>query len=277
MKIKSILAGLLVLAMVGVGWGQPAPSGIPRGTTRSDGSAHQNNDTLVWLTANGRWVAQAATSAGVQLQGSTPGTPQTGNINLSGTVIAGAEIVNGTITLVNGTNSVVLSVAAANYGLSVGYNTITASGYFTGGSNNSDTVLNEYGLVLGSTVLLGWRSAPSGAGDTYITRYGTSTLRISSDTTTGAATLIINSNVGIKATAFGTSADGVLGIATGTAPSTAPADMIQIYSSDVSAGQCVFSVMQEYAPYAGVGVASTHKIPVRFNGTTYYILATTVQ
>ncbi len=83
-------------------------------------------------------------------------------------------------------------------------------------------------------------------------------------------------NIGIGTTTFGTNAAKVLGIASGTAPTTAPANMVQIYSEDVSPDNCVFSVMQEMAPYAGVGVASTHKVPVRWNGTTYYMLATTI-
>ena len=36
---------------------------IPVSTTRSDASAHQNNDTLIWSTSLGRWVA-AVSSGG---------------------------------------------------------------------------------------------------------------------------------------------------------------------------------------------------------------------
>lgn len=43
-----------------------------------------------------------------------------------------------------------------------------------------------------------------------------------------------NQNIGIGATSFGTSASFVLGIANGTAPSSSPANMVQLYAEDVS-------------------------------------------
>jgi hypothetical protein len=53
---------------------------------------------------------------------------------------------------------------------------------------------------------------------------------------TASQFLRINANVGIKTHTFGTSADGVLAIATGAAPSTSPADAFQMYSADQAAG-----------------------------------------
>jgi hypothetical protein len=44
-----------------------------------------------------------------------------------------------------------------------------------------------------------------------------------------------NGNIGIGATTFGTSAAGVLAIKNNTAPSSSPADMIQLYAEDVAA------------------------------------------
>lgn len=44
-------------------------------------------------------------------------------------------------------------------------------------------------------------------------------------------------NIGIGATSFGTSAAGVLAIASGTAPTTSPADMTQLWVQDTVAGQ----------------------------------------
>jgi hypothetical protein len=53
----------------------------------------------------------------------------------------------------------------------------------------------------------------------------------------GTGNVIVNNgNVGIGTTAFGTSATKALGIGTGVAPTTAPADMIQLYSADDVAG-----------------------------------------
>ena len=42
-------------------------------------------------------------------------------------------------------------------------------------------------------------------------------------------------NVGIGTTSFGTDASGVIGIANATAPTSSPADMVQLYAEDVSA------------------------------------------
>ncbi|MHB8096051.1 MAG: hypothetical protein ACYDEI_00135 [Erysipelotrichaceae bacterium] len=88
--------------------------------------------------------------------------------------------------------------------------------------------------------------------------------------------LTASGNLCLNTTAAGTSAVGVFCIKTGTAPTTIPADTVQIYSSDLSANNCVLSWFQESGPYAGVGVASTHRVPVRINGNIYYLLATTV-
>jgi hypothetical protein len=83
-------------------------------------------------------------------------------------------------------------------------------------------------------------------------------------------------NVGINVATFGTNAAGVLALKNGTAPTTAPADTLQIYASDVSAGNSALSWFQEAAVSAAVATASTNKIPVIVNGTVYYLLATTV-
>jgi len=44
-----------------------------------------------------------------------------------------------------------------------------------------------------------------------------------------------NGNVGIGTTSFGTNASGVIGIGNGTAPTSSPADMVQLYAEDVTA------------------------------------------
>lgn len=83
-------------------------------------------------------------------------------------------------------------------------------------------------------------------------------------------------NVGIGTTSFGTSAAKVLAIATGTAPSTGPADTIQIFSTDLSAGNTIFSLRTEGTPVnANTTAAATHRIAIRVNGTVYYLLANT--
>lgn len=44
-----------------------------------------------------------------------------------------------------------------------------------------------------------------------------------------------NGNVGIGTTSFGTNASGVIGIGNATAPTSSPADMVQLYAEDVTA------------------------------------------
>ena len=83
-------------------------------------------------------------------------------------------------------------------------------------------------------------------------------------------------NLGLGATTFGTSAATVLGIATGTAPTTGPADTIQIYSTDLSAGNTMLSLYTEGTVVnANTTAAATHRIAIRVNGTVYYLLANT--
>jgi hypothetical protein len=83
-------------------------------------------------------------------------------------------------------------------------------------------------------------------------------------------------NVCIGTTAAGTSAEDVLAIGTGVAPTTGPADTIQIYSTDLSAGNTMLSIYTEGTSVnANTTAAATHRIAVRINGTVYYLLANT--
>jgi hypothetical protein len=85
-------------------------------------------------------------------------------------------------------------------------------------------------------------------------------------------------NVGIGTTSFGTSAYRVLGLGLGTAPTTAPSGVTQVYSSPLDgAGKAELGIYQQYAPETAAGVASTNCIPVTVNGTHYCLLATTAQ
>lgn len=83
-------------------------------------------------------------------------------------------------------------------------------------------------------------------------------------------------NVCIGTGAAGTSAEEVLAIGTGVAPTTGPADTIQIYSTDLSAGNTMLSIYTEGTSVnANTTAAATHRIAVRINGTVYYLLANT--
>jgi len=60
---------------------------------------------------------------------------------------------------------------------------------------------------------------------------------------------------------------------------TAPAnsvDLCHLYCADNGAGHATLAVYAEEVPVASVATASTHKIPILWNGTLYNLLATTV-
>lgn len=96
--------------------------------------------------------------------------------------------------------------------------------------------------------------------------------------TNGSERLRITSggNLGLGTSTFGTSAATVFSIATGTAPTTGVADTIQIYSTDLSAGNTMLSLYTEGTVVnANTTAAATHRIAIRVNGTVYYLLANT--
>lgn len=83
-------------------------------------------------------------------------------------------------------------------------------------------------------------------------------------------------NVGIGTTTFGTSAAKVLGVKTGTAPTTGPADTVQFYSSDDAAGHTIPSFFCEGTNVIATGQAdsvSSVRVKMRINGTVVTLLA----
>lgn len=91
--------------------------------------------------------------------------------------------------------------------------------------------------------------------------------------TTAAQVFNVNANLGIGVgdAAFGTGADFVLGIKNGTVPSTSTADMIQIFSVDISAGNASLGLRTEQAVITET-VTSDRTLSVTINGTVYKIL-----
>ena len=79
--------------------------------------------------------------------------------------------------------------------------------------------------------------------------------------------MIIEGSVGIGTTAFGTSGVKVIAVGSGTAPSSSPADSIQMYSADIVAGNAaphfrtengaVVKIYQETTGVAAATVAHT--------------------
>lgn len=84
------------------------------------------------------------------------------------------------------------------------------------------------------------------------------------------------SNFIIGASTAGTSAAKCLVLSnSATAPSDS-ADKVHLYSVDLSAGNAMLGIYAETAAQTAVATASTHKLPIKYNGTTYYILVSDV-
>jgi hypothetical protein len=110
-----------------------------------------------------------------------------------------------------------------------------------------------------------WFNAPSGTAGNAISF-------------TQALTLDANRNLALNTTSVGTSAVGVLSVGSGTEPSSGPADTVQIYSVDRSAGNTIPAIYCEGSGVTNAGITNvtvTHKIAIKVNGTVYYLLATT--
>jgi hypothetical protein len=89
-------------------------------------------------------------------------------------------------------------------------------------------------------------------------------------------TLDGSNNLGLATSTFGTSATNTFSVFTGTAPTTGPADTVQFYSTDLSAGNTIPSFYTE-GTNVGTGTPTVNRtIAVRFNGTIYYLLASTI-
>jgi hypothetical protein len=120
----------------------------------------------------------------------------------------------------------------------------------------------------------------SSAGNTAYTikaGNGDNSLRFDQDGT-DRLTLGSGGNLGLNTATFGSSAAGVLALGTGTAPTTGPADTVQLFSVDRSAGNTIPAVRCEGSGVTNAGITSTtvtHKIAMQVNGTIYYLLATT--
>lgn len=77
-------------------------------------------------------------------------------------------------------------------------------------------------------------------------------------------------NFGIGTNTYGTSAVKVLGIKNGTEPTTSPADTLQIYAVDLSAGNSTLGLRTETGVVTE-SVTSDRTLSVKINGTTYKI------
>lgn len=158
-----------------------------------------------------------------------------------------------------------------NYGQSVAFdqnfpnlNLVANAFYDTSWKYKISDSASRY-VVEGAVGNHAWYSAPAGTSGNAITWTNTMTLSASA-------------NLGLGTTTFGTNAAKVLALGTGTEPSSGPADTVQLYSVDLSAGNTIPAVRCEGTGVTGAGITNTtvtHKIALKVNGTVYYLLATT--
>lgn len=157
------------------------------------------------------------------------------------------------------------STAAATFTLANLYHFIASQNTIDAAS----TVTNQWGIVIssnltGATNNYGINSAIASAANRW-------NLYIS-----GTAPNYFAGNIGLGTTSFGTSATNTFSVLTGTAPTTGPADTVQFYSTDLSAGNTIPSFYTE-GTNVGTGTPTANRtIAVRFNGTVYYLLASTI-
>jgi len=145
---------------------------------------------------------------------------------------------------------------------------------FTGGGTSLAVAGGGIGIPATRRVYLDGTAL---TGDTYLTETSANNIAI---VTGGAERLRLDGsgNVGINVTSFGTSAAGVLALKNGTKPTTGPADTVQIFSVDRSAGNTIPAVRCEGTGVTDAGITNTtvtNKIAIEVNGTVYYLLATT--
>jgi hypothetical protein len=195
-----------------------------------------------------------------------------------------------------------LTGATTNYGVYSGiaaaasrwnfYAAGTAQNYFAGntfiGAITGDQALNVNGAVrVAAATSANQTSAGTtdfGSGSMRFLSWGASGTQgtFSWFTGTGGAsaalrmTLDGSGNLGLATSTFGTSATNTFAVFTGTAPTTGPADTVQFYSTDLSAGNTIPSYYTE-GTNVGTGTPTANRtIAVRFNGTVYYLLASTI-
>jgi len=83
-------------------------------------------------------------------------------------------------------------------------------------------------------------------------------------------------NVGIGSLTFDGTAAGAFGIANGTEPAGGATNAVQIFSTDLSAGNTILGLYTEGTGILGAGTPTQDTtVAIKINGTVYYLLAST--
>jgi len=213
---------------IGIGAGNANTTGTQN--TANGGSSLSSNTTGTQNTANGYLSLSSNTTGNYNtangsysLSSNTTGTQNTANGYLS--LFSNTT---GTQNTANGRSSLSLNTTG-NYNTGLGYK---AGQYITGGA--AANAAGSYNIFLGSET----KALANGDENEIVIGYdatgiGSNSVVLGNDS---VATTALRGNVGFNTSSFGTSAAGILAIAIGTAPTTAPADMAQMGVSDYAAG-----------------------------------------
>lgn len=195
---------------------------------------------------------------------------------------ASSKIIPGATSLVirnaadSATNVTLTDAGAMTVGQG-GTGTATAQVHIDSGSASGGTPL----LLLRRNSVSKGLFAVAGSASQHITGdaadeldiYGTGAINFSASPATlhmrlTSTALTVTGNVGIGTSTFGTSATRTLALFNGTVPSTSPADTVQLFSVDLSAGNATLGIRTETAVVTE-SVTSDRTLSITVNGTVY--------
>ncbi len=204
------------------------------------------------ITKKGTGTPAGLSALGMQSYDTVAGWFQDNVQNLSNGVSSSSDMVCTADTGTDSINYIDTGINSSGYG---------DSGYTIGGA------LSGYLLCNGGDLTIGTATAAK------VLKFHTGGTLAANE----AMRVDGSQNVLIGATTVGASAAKCLAFGVAATPPGASAGLAHLYAANGNgANTACLSIWQEYAPYAGVAVASTTKVPHRVNGTTYYLLATTV-
>lgn len=258
-----------------------SPTGVLAGDVISTFQSQGHDGTSTYLTGtNIRSVVTTdwtTTGAATALTFGTASTSTTtpsermridasGNIGIgttSPTIRVDIKVSEDANTILRVTNTSASGTASAGV---VGSASDSASMNFQ--SHGSARVISRFGQTLA-----GWNEFLAVTGNGLIIGPNADKPFILGQNATQSMILGSSGNVRIgTGNTWGTSAGKVLAIENGTAPTTSPADMIQLYSVDISAGNASLGLRTETAVTAAAAGASDAYLNIKVNGTTYKLL-----
>lgn len=138
-------------------------------------------------------------------------------------------------------------------------------GYFSSALAVGTTPATAGAIRLANTEKIRARNAANSADRTLIFLNSVNQVELAES---GVHVVLPTSNLGVGVSGFGTNAVGVLGLGNSTVPADSPADMVQLFSVDASAGNATLGLRTE-AAVASEAVVSDRTLQVVINGTTY--------